>query len=352
MREVLQRRPVAVRSGNARRPVLRGAEADAYLRHDGAAMQRAAVGLLSPRAALQLQQQAGNRAVSRLIDQRRGVPLLSVPKTTGLGLTPPVQREFEDADKVAEDSVGFMRGPAGKSESATAKPESKNPFGEMDGEISSGVEPHAFSDLGRTGESTWHHCGGGGGKGNQTLGEAVLVAPVYKSSPAVPGKQAKAWIKKGTGTVKVTRSYTGVTHGAQGAFSVPPDGTVWMSPRARTRVDKHEQEHTKKTKEFHQTHIKPLEDRISTYRGYIKAKKGGADPAAAIAALQAEIDWNASIQAFADADTAENTPMGPLDTTDMAKADFYADFQASAKFQQTSGCTIYEGVGASKKGKT
>lgn len=346
MREVLQRRPVATRSGATRRPVIRGTETEGYLRHDGAAMQRAAIGLLAPRDALHLQQQAGNHVVARLIAQRQAAS--AVAMRTAL-----VQREFEDADKVAEGAAGFLRGPAAKPESGTAQPERRNPFGEMDGEISSGVEPHAFSDLGRVGEGTWHHCGGTGGKGNENTGAADLVAPVYKSSPPKkPGQQAKAWIKKGTGTIKVERSYNGVTHGAQGAFVAPPDGTVWMSPRARDRVDKHEREHIKKTKEFHKTHIEPLEDRVSKYRGYIKSKKGGTDEAGAIAALQAEVDWNASIQAFADADTAENFPMGPLDQADMAKADFYRDYPASANFEQTSGCTIYEGVGASKKGKT
>ena len=123
-------------------------------------------------------------------------------------------------------------------------------------------------------------------------------------------------------------------------------------PPARDRVDKHEREHTKKTKEIHATYIEPLEQRIAKYRGFFHAKKAGADQATAIGALQTEIDWNSAIQSFATEDTNENTPMGPVDTNDMQTADFYADFPTSAKFQQESHCTIYEGVGASKKGKT
>jgi nicotinamide mononucleotide (NMN) deamidase PncC len=179
-----------------------------------------------------------------------------------------------------------------------------------------------------------------------------FVAPFYKSKPAKQGGQAKAWIKKGTGTVKVKRSFTGVTHGAQGAFTAPPPGTVWMSPRARDRVDKHEREHTKKTKEIHATYIEPLEQRIAKYRGFFHAKKAGANQAAAIAALKTEIDWNSAVQSFATEDTNENTPMGPVDTNDMHQADFYEDFPTSAKFRQQSHCTIYEGVGGSKEGKT
>ena len=238
-------------------------------------------------------------------------------------------RDFEDADKVAEDDPGYLRGPAEKPETAVAKPTTKNLFGEMDGEISSDVQAHAFVDGGRVGESTWHHTGGGGGKGVETIGHAVLVAPVYKTKPAVGGGQAKAWIKKGTGTIKVKRSFMGVTHGAQGAFTQPPVGTVWMSPRARDRVDKHERKHTKKTREAYDQYIKPLEDRISTYSGFIKAKKKGTDVGAAQTALQTEIDWNKSIQDFADMDARENTPMGPVDTNDMNQADFYQDYTAS-----------------------
>jgi hypothetical protein len=254
--------------------------------------------------------------------------------------------------KVAEDAPGYLRGPAEKPETAVAKPLTKNRFGEMDGGVTSNVQPHAFVDGGRVGESTWHHCGGGGGKGVENLGDAKLVAPLYKTKPAPPGGQAKAWIKRGTGTIKVKRSFTGVTHGPQGAFTQPPVGTVWMSPRARDRIDKHEREHTKKTKEAYDLYIKPLQKRVSTYRGFIKAKKRGANENAAETPLQTEIDWNKSIQDFADMDTRENTPMGPVDVNDMNKADFYADYQTSAKFQLKSNCSIYEGVGASKRGKT
>ena len=123
------------------------------------------------------------------------------------------------------------------------------------------------------------------------------MALVFKTKAARPGGQAKAWIKKGSGTIKGKRYWNGVTTGAQGAYTTPPAGeTVWMSPRGQARVAKHEREHTKKTKELHKQHIEPLEDRISKYRGYIKAKKKGTDEATAQAALEAEVDWNNAIQ--------------------------------------------------------
>lgn len=308
-----------------------------------------------------LQALAGNHAVSRLVDGRRQTSSNSFPRD---GILPPaisfrpqvastVQREFSDADMVAEDAPGYMRGPAGKPESASAKPERVNPFGLFDGEITSDVAPHAFTDIGQVSEGTWHHCGGSGGKGVENTGHADLVAPVFKTKAAKPGGQAKAWIKKGTGTVKVKRSFNGVTTGVQGPFTSPPAGdVVWMSPRGQTRVAKHEREHTKKTKELHKQYIVPLEDRISKYRGYIKAKKKGTDEATAQAALEAEIDWNNSIQNFANDDTAQNQPMGPVDQNDMQKADFYMDYPTSPAFKNKSGCDIYEGVGASRRKKT
>jgi hypothetical protein len=287
----------------------------------------------------QLMGLAGNATVSRMVARSQPVPLT-------------LQREFEDADKVADDAVGVMRGPAAGPVNPVVRPESRNEFGEMDGSIGSDVAPHAFTDGGRVGESAWHHCGGGGGKGVENLGAATLVAPVYKTKPAPPGGEAKAWIQDGTGKIKVTRSFMGVTHGPQGAYTAPPVGTVWMSPRGRERVDKHERVHTKKTKEIYDLHIAPLEKRISKYRGFLKAKKKGTDEAAAQNALQTEIDWNASVKDFADKDTQQNTPMGPVDVNDMNKADFYQDYDTSPKFQAKSNCTVYEGVGASKKKKT
>jgi hypothetical protein len=288
----------------------------------------ALVGTFSASDVLRLQHQVGNQAVQRLL----------------------IQRQFEDEDKIAEGAVGHaLPEPAA---SSVPKPERVDAFGQIDGSISSNVAPHAFTDDGKTGVGTWHHCAGGtGGRGNQNTADAQLVAPVYKSS--VSGGQGRAWIKKGTGTIKVKRSYTGVTHGNQGAYN-PSPATIWMSPRAQARMDKHERKHIEKTKELHDTYIKPLEDRISTFRGLIKAKKAGATPGAAVTALQTQIDWNTAINDFANNDTAQNQPGGPVDTTDQATADFYTGFPTSAAFQTQSGCDTYVGIKgqASKKGKT
>jgi hypothetical protein len=301
---------------------------------------------------LSLQGQIGNQAVQRLMSAHAASAPRAAPRVGSEPGSPVVQRQFDDEDKVAEDAVGFMRGPAQRPETATAKPERVNESGLIDGEITSDVQPHAFIDGGRVAEGTWHHCGGTGGVGVETLGDATLVAPVFKTSP--PGKDgvAKAWIRHGTGKVKVKRSYRGVTHGVQGAYTAAPPGTVWMSPRARDRVDKHERKHIKKTKEIYDAHIKPLEERIDKYRGFLKAKKQGVSEAAARTALETEIDWNQAVTDFANEDIAQNTPMGPVDTDDMATADMYRDYATTPEFQTKSGCDVYEGVEASKKGKT
>ena len=310
---------------------------DQGLEHEADAMGARASSLITAgaQAVLHLQGQIGNQAVQRLLG-----PAV-------------VQREFDDEDKVGEDAVGVWRGPARHPESATPKFEGLNESGLIDGEITSDVQPHAFTDGGRVGEGAWHHCGGTGGKGVENLGDATLVAPVFKTSP--PGKDgvAKAWIRHGTGKVKVKRSFLGVTHGVQGAFT-DGSGTGWMSPRARDRIDRHERQHTKKTKEIHDTHIKPLEERIDKYRGIIKAKKQGATEAVARADLETEINWNQAVTDFANEDTAENTPMGPVDNDDSSSADFYKDYPTTPEFQAKTGCSIYEGVMASgsKKGKT
>jgi hypothetical protein len=291
-------------------------------------------GRVSASQVLQLQRQVGNQAVGHLFNAGEMV-----------------QRQFEDEDKIGEDGLEMVV--PEESVGGAPKPERINEFGEIDGGIASDVQPHAVTDLGRTGESSWHHASGSGGKGNQSTGDAQLVAPVYKTKPAKPGGQAKAWIKRGTATVKVKRSYIGVTHGDQGAYKHSP-GNLWMSPRARDRVDKHEEKHVKKTKEIHEKHIKPLEDRINKYQGLIKAKKAGATAAAAETALKTEIDWTKAVTDFATEDTAENQPMGPVDTDDMAKGDFYALYNTSAKFKKKTTNALYLGMKgqASKKGKT
>jgi hypothetical protein len=78
-------------------------------------------------------------------------------------------------------------------------------------------------------------------------------------------------------------------------------------------------------KSLHDSIIKPLEDRVSHRTGQPKALSQGAAKNEAVDALKTEIDWNATIQNFRDADTAQNTPGGVIDTNDMNSPTFQRD---------------------------
>jgi hypothetical protein len=292
---------------------------------------------LSGQNVLRLQRQVGNQAVLRLLAASRGT----------------IQRDFEDDDKVAEDAVGIARGFAPQVTLAQAGSPKTNASGLIDGEIGSGVEPHAFTDKGKVGEAAWIHTGGSGGAGVEPTGHATVVAPVIKTKPPKKaGGRAKAWVQSGTGTVKVKRSWRGVTHGINGTTNNGNIGILWMSPRAQDRIDKHERKHVKSTKELYEQHIEPLESRVSRFSGLIKAHKHGADENQAEQALITRLDWNQSIQDFANADIAANQPMGTTDTNDMASADFYKDYTTRDKFRQKTTAQIYEGVGRSRRKKS
>jgi len=233
-----------------------------------------------------------------------------------------IQREFEDqGEKAAPQPV------LEEAASGAVNVEGVNAFGESDGMVGSGVAPHAMSNKGKTGSDLWEHAGGAGGVGNQSVGSAELTAPVYETRAATAKKPAKAWIKSGTGKVKVVRSYTGVSSGNNGVYK-HGGGTTWVTGKASTRIDKHEKEHIKSSKALHDAHIKPVEKRVSSYRGLTGKNKDGADEAAATTALQTEIDWNTAVNDFATNDSAQNTPMGPVDLIDQAKPDFYYNFGA------------------------
>jgi hypothetical protein len=86
--------------------------------------------------------------------------------------------------------------------------------------------------------------------------------------------------------------------------------------------------HVKSSKEIHNANIKPLDKRVDKYKGKGNAMKTGATAAGALAALQAVIDWNTAVNAFSNADTAANTPMGTVDNQDLASPTFVRDYGA------------------------
>jgi hypothetical protein len=267
-------------------------------------------------AVLELQRLAGNEAVVEWLKPHSPSPASMV-----------VQREFGDegqaGEATLEPAAGEVVQPDLGEDAAGAEPVSAetSEFGEMDGSIDSGVAPHTFINKGQVASAKWLHTGGSGGKGNEGVGSADLVAPIYESAPPKKaGGDATAKVKKGTGKVKVKRSYNGVKPGDNGtaAWAGSGGGEVFVMWSAVARIAKHEAGHIKETKKFHDANIKPLEARV-------KATRKAATEAAAIAALQTHVDWNTSVTSFATADTAMNTPGGTFDTTDQAKADFYHD---------------------------
>jgi hypothetical protein len=238
-----------------------------------------------------------------------------------------VQREFsadgQTGEAPLEPAAGEVVQPDLGEEAAPAEPvaATTNELGEMDGSIDTGVAPHTFLNKGQVASGKWHHAGGSGGKGNEGVGSADLVAPIYDSAPPKKaGGDATAKVRKGTGKVKVKRSYNSVVPGDNGTavWAGSGGGGVFIMWSAVARMAQHEAGHIKETKGFHDSNIKPLETRI-------KGTKKAASEADAVAALQTHVDWNASVTSFATADTAMNTPGGTFDTTDQAKANFYHD---------------------------
>lgn len=271
---------------------------------------------------LGLQGLAGNKAVSGMVAQR----------------APVVQRELAQGPKVGEEPLaeaGGLPQPGAALEAEQGSPQvSTNEFGEMDGKVETGVRTHAFSNGGKTGTAKWHHAQGPNGGTGYPPGAPTLVAPVYESSAPVGTDPAKAWIKKGTGTVKVNTWFIGVPAGDNGPAKWDGyGGLVYIAGTAVTRMDTHERGHSNESRRLHDHHIVPLEKRVASYRqrpsGAAAPKTmSGATEAAAKQALQTHVNWNPSVNAFINDDLAANQPMGTWDTTDQAKADFYHDHGA------------------------
>jgi hypothetical protein len=203
---------------------------------------------------------------------------------------------------------------------ANLQPGDRNQWNELDGHLTSDVTPHVFVNGGKTGSAMDNTVGGRGGSGDQAVADITVVAPQYESrAPAGAGAQARAWIRPGTGTATVTRSYTGSLTGANGP-------TLYMTARAVARTDAHEVLHIQSSRAIHDRHIVPLEARVAARTSEPNALSSGTSAAEAQTALQNVINWNATITAFQNEDRAANTPMGTVDTTDLASPTFIRDY--------------------------
>jgi hypothetical protein len=305
---------------------------------------------LSPDNAASIQRAVGNAAMARLVAQAAEAGLRVRPtlvdalvelgpdvgteaSADGGPLPAPVDAapatdgaeiaETADGQGKAGEGVFFGAGEGhthGAGGAPTLEDGPKNEFGEMEGDLTSGVPACLFVNGGRVGEGIVHWAGGTGGLGQQGVGDIQLAAPAYEGAGPAPSGLAKAWITAGTGTATVTRSFRGVLLGA--------NGTYYFTARARARADVHERLHVAASKAEHDSHIAPLEQRIAQHTGEPKARSAGATKDEAIAALKTFIDWNASVQRFRTGDTTQNTPLATVDTADLASADFIKDFGA------------------------
>jgi hypothetical protein len=266
-----------------------------------------------------LQRTIGNRATSRLVQRLRSgsAPARRVARSSLRLLAPAAPQPMHDGDKSGVGTVGELV------DSGAQTPRLQQQFNEdglLDGELSSDVFPEVFVNNGKTGAARAHFAGGTGGRGDQNAGEIAVVAPVIETAaPAAAGGMATAWVRARTGTATVTRSFTGVSAGANG-----PDW--YVTTRAAARADRHERLHVASSRALHNTHISPLETRIARRTGAARALSSGATEADARTVLDAELQWNAAISAFQTADIAANRPGGTVDATDRARADFWGDY--------------------------
>jgi len=306
---------------------------------------------------LRLQRTAGNQAVVRLFGGAPSAPgasviqrdedpnapaddpaaedLMVVPEG-GVEFTPDPDVMVDDGDGIVAipDSSGMGDFPIPNPEEMAAAPPAAISFvngGRSrtvrwgDAPQDDGLCPHAFTAGGMTGTVTW---GPAGAKGNQPAGSIQgEVSPVYQAQAPVPHDAgppdpAKAWVQNGTGTMQVTRSYTGVNSGNQG-------NGYFVTAAAAARINQHEVGHVNLSSGFHNSDLKPVLDNIL---GYTQAQAGrgtGANQAAAITALQTTLNmpagWNTAKTNFASHDTAANTPGGSWDTTELASGTYIVD---------------------------
>jgi hypothetical protein len=167
--------------------------------------------------------------------------------------------------------------------------------------------PHAFTDGGRTATTVWGGGAGAGARGNEGAGSVQSqVAPTYESRKNPTG-DADAWVRAGTGTIQVTRSWTGINSGDQ--------GNGWfLTAGATTRINNHEVAHVNNSRGHYNTNITPLEARVADRTLGLNVANTEAQ---AIAALRALIRWPETVTAFQTADRTDNQPNGTVDTNDV-----------------------------------
>ena len=253
-------------------------------------------------AVLAVQRQHGNQAtqqvISRIAAAQAGV----------------VQAQFEEEPSSTDEMAGPAEGKpiVHEAKEATLDEPETSEWDEKEGQLGSDVKPHVFINNGKSGTALDNMAGGQGGTGDQDVGSITLVAPAYEGEG---GDAPKAWIRSGTGTAVVTRSYKGSRLGANGA-------NVYLTQAAVDRTDEHEVLHVDSSREIHGNNIVPLERRVAEHTGRANARVGGTTQDESIRALQTYIDWNTAVEGFRVDDTAANRPMGTVDLADLMSPTF------------------------------
>lgn len=180
--------------------------------------------------------------------------------------------------------------------------------------------PHAFTNGGRTATVVWAGGGGAGAHGNEGAGSVqAQTVPSYQSSPPpAAGGNAEAWVQAGTGTLDVTRSWVGINSGDQG-------NGHFVTAAAAARINLHETRHVTNSQGHYNATIALLLARVAAHAPTVNPKTAAPTPAAAIAALQAIINWPLSVTTFQTRDSADNAPGGTVDTNDVASGTYPVD---------------------------
>jgi hypothetical protein len=181
------------------------------------------------------------------------------------------------------------------------------------------LAPRAFTNGGQTGTVAWAGGGGAGAPGNEGVGSVqAQVAPIYDAAANATPPNFDGWVRAATGTISVTRSFVGVNSGDQG-------NGHFVTAGAAARINAHEVQHVNSTSGFYTTHLTPLEARVLAHRQGGSGVNIGTSGPDAQTKVKNIIKWPESVTAFQNADRAANTPMGPVDTADLASGTYPVD---------------------------
>jgi hypothetical protein len=275
---------------------------------------------------LRMQHSLGNSYVQRTLDEQAN----QGQDGEGAGVMT-VKEDFEPAEFNDAPDEGIKLAVVGSGETATAggKKSAAPPAAFVDaGRVGTAEvgdhalpaddrRPRAFTASGRTGTVVWAGGGGAGPHGNEAAGSIQTeVAPDYQSRSNGMKVNSDAWIRAGTGSVDVVRSFVGASSGDQG-------NGWYLTVGAANRFDQHEQLHVTSSQGHYTTNIVPLLARVAnsavTGKGIAFTRLG------AIMDLKSQVKWADSLKAFQRDDRTDNKPMGTVDTNDLASGTYPID---------------------------